>query len=197
MGRALLKAGKRNNKYTYGDYAKWPDGERRELIEGAVYDMTPATSTDHQRISRRLLTIFENFLKDKKCEVFGAPYDVILPETNETKKSASTVVQPDIAVICDKSKIKAFGYVGAPDLIIEILSPATSKKDMTVKFELYERHRVKEYWLVHPEDKYAIAFKLDSKTNRYGRPDIYLQKAKIKVGILKEFAVDLDDVFKE
>jgi len=193
MGVPLKKEGTRFN---YSDYLKWPEEERWEIISGAAYNMTPAPSTHHQRVSRRFLTIFENFLKDKKCEVFGAPYDVILPENNESEKSASTVVQPDIAVICDKFKIKTHGCVGAPDLIIEILSPATSKKDMTVKFELYERHRVKQYWLVHPKDKYAMVFKLDSKTNRYGRPDIYLQKAKIKVGILKDLVVNLDDVFK-
>ncbi len=188
---------KEETKFNYSDYLKWPEEERWEIISGAAYDMTPAPSTDHQRVSRRFLTIFENFLKDKKCEVFGAPYDVILPENNENEKSASTVVQPDIAVICDKSKIKTRGCMGAPDLIIEILSPATSKKDLTVKFELYEYHKVKEYWLVHPEDKYAMVFKLDSKTNRYGRPDIYLQKAKIKVGIFKDLIIKLDDVFKD
>ncbi len=187
---------KEETRFNYSDYLKWPEEERWEIISGEAYNMTPAPSTYHQRVSRRFLTIFENFLKDKKCEVFGAPYDVILPENNENEKSASTVVQPDIAVICDKSKIKTRGCVGAPDLIIEILSPATSKKDLTVKFELYEYHKVKEYWLVHPEDKYAMVFKLDSKTNRYGRPDIYLQKAKVKVGILKDLVINLDDVFK-
>jgi Uma2 family endonuclease len=194
MGVPLKKV---ETRFNYGDYLKWPEEERWEIISGEAYNMTPAPSTHHQRVSRRLLTIFENFLKDKKCEVFGAPYDVILPENNESEKSASTVVQPDIAVICDKFKIKTHGCVGAPDLIIEILSPATSKKDMTVKFELYEYHKVKQYWLVHPKDKYAMVFKLDSKTNRYGRPDIYLQKAKIKVGILKDLVINLDDVFKE
>ena len=196
MGIAL-KTQKINIKYTYADYLKWPENERWEIIDGTAYDMTPAPSTFHQRISRRFLTIFENFLKGQKCEVFAAPFDIILPATDETELESQTVVQPDISIICDKNKIKENGCVGAPDLIIEILSPATSKKDMTVKFELYEYHKVKEYWLVHPEDKYAMVFKLDSKTNRYGRPDIYLQKAKIKVGVLKGLSIKLDDVFKE
>ncbi len=196
MGIAL-KTQKINSKYTYADYLKWPENERWEIIDGTAYDMTPAPKTVHQNVAGNLFTIFNVFLKGKSCKVFIAPFDVILPEIDESEFESKTVVQPDISIICDKNKIKENGCVGAPDLIIEILSPATSKKDMTVKFELYEYHKVKEYWLVHPKDKYAMVFKLDSKTNRYGRPGIYLQKAKIKVGIFKGLVINLDDVFKE
>jgi len=184
-------------KFNYSNYLKWPEEERWEIISGVAYDMTPAPSTNHQRVSRRLLTVFENFLKDKKCEVFGAPFDVILPETGESELESQNVVQPDISVICDKNKIKENGCVGAPDLIVEILSPATASKDIKIKFELYERHGVREYWIVHPSEKYLMVYKLDRQTKKYGRPDIYLQKARVKAGAIKGLNVKLYDVFEE
>ncbi|OQA71638.1 MAG: hypothetical protein BWY32_03857 [bacterium ADurb.Bin243] len=100
-------------------------------------------------------------------------------------------------MICDKNKIKENGCVGAPDLIVEILSPATASKDIKIKFELYERHGVREYWIVHPSEKYLMVYKLDRQTKKYGRPDIYLQKARVKAGAIKGLNVKLYDVFEE
>jgi len=192
-----LKTKKINNKYTYADYIKWPENERWEIIDGAAYDMTPAPKTAHQIISGALFNLFYNFLKGKSCKVFIAPFDVILPENGERELESRNVVQPDILVICDKNKIKENGCVGAPDLIVEILSSSTANKDIKTKFDLYEKHGVREYWIIHPTDKYLMVYKLDSETRRYGRPDIYLQKAKVKAGVIKGLNVKLDDVFEE
>lgn len=116
-------------RYTYGDYLTWPDEERWELIEGVPYDMTPAPSTNHQRILGELFRQISTFLLDRDCEVFIAPFDVRLPEGDEADEQIITVVQPDIAVICDPAKIDRRGCRKAPDFIIEILSPSTAAKD--------------------------------------------------------------------
>jgi len=196
MGTAL-KIKKINNRYTYADYIKWPENERWEIIDGAAYDMMPAPKTVHQSVAGNLFTIFNTFMKGKPCKSFIAPFDVILPEIGESELESQNVVQPDISVICDKNKIKENGCLGAPDLIVEILSPATASKDIKLKFELYERHGVREYWIVHPSEKYLMVYKLDQQTKKYGRPDIYLQKARVKVGVIKGLNVKLDDVFEE
>ncbi|PIX17728.1 Uma2 family endonuclease, partial [Candidatus Desantisbacteria bacterium CG_4_8_14_3_um_filter_40_12] len=120
MGLALKK---QEEQYTYGDYLGWPDEERWELIDGVAYDMSPAPSTKHQKVFGVLFTEFFVYLRGKTCEVFSAPFDVILPEYDENEEDCRTVVQPDILVVCDKTKIDSKRCKGAPDLAIEILSP--------------------------------------------------------------------------
>lgn len=182
--------------YTYSDYQTWNDDERWEIIHGRAYDMSPAPSTQHQRISRNLLVKIENYLSVKKCEVFAAPFDVRFPEKEEKDEDIKTVVQPDISVICDKSKLDDKGCCGAPDFIIEIVSPNTAFRDIKEKFFLYEKHRVKEYWIVHPSEKTVMVFEL-GKGNKYVRPRMYAGEDKIDVGVLKGLTVDLEIVFKE
>lgn len=184
---------KEEEKYTYKDYLGWPDEERWELIDGIAYDMSPAPSVDHQDILGILFTEFSVYLRGKPCKVFLAPLDVILPKDYETEEDCQTVVQPDILVICDKTKLDSKKCKGAPDLVIEILSPSTSKKDMTVKFSLYERVGVKEYWIVHPLDKTIFVYKLED--NKYARAEMYSAEDKIKVGIFEELEIDLTTVF--
>ena len=190
MGLALRKE---EEKYTYKDYLGWPDEERWELIDGIAYDMSPSPSVDHQDISIALGTEFFVYLKGKPCKVFLAPLDVILPKKNETEEDCQTVVQPDILVVCDRTKLDSKRCKGAPDLIIEILSPSTTKKDMTVKFSLYERVGVKEYWIVHPLDKTIFVYKLDG--TKYARAEMYSAEDKIKVGIFEDLEIDLAAVF--
>ena len=190
MGLALKK---QEEQYTYGDYLGWPDEERWELIDGVAYDMSPAPSTKHQKVFGVLFTEFFVYLRGKTCEVFSAPFDVILPEYDENEEDCRTVVQPDILVVCDKTKIDSKRCKGAPDLAIEILSPSTTKKDMTVKFALYERVGVKEYWIVHPLDKTVLVYKLDG--NKYARAEMYSAEEKIKVGIFEDLEIDLKTVF--
>ncbi|OQA71639.1 MAG: hypothetical protein BWY32_03858 [bacterium ADurb.Bin243] len=184
-------------EFTYGDYYKWDDDKRWELIDGIAYDMTPAPLRVHQEIFVKLLSEFANYLKGKECKVYGAPFDVRLPEGDEADDDVPTVVQPDILVVCDKSKLDRRGMRGAPDLIVEILSEHTSKKDMTVKLDLYERHRVKEYWIVNPDGKNIMVFKFDNKSKKYKRPETYFAGDVLKAGIFKDLKIKLDDVFKE
>jgi len=191
-----LPAIKKGNGFTYGDYITWSDDERWELIDGYAYNMSPAPSRRHQQISRELEMPIAFFLADKPCEVYDAPFDVRLPESDEADEEIYTVVQPDIVVICDAKKLDDKGCRGAPDIIIEILSPATSAKDMKIKLALYEKHGVKEYWVVHPTDNIVMIFKLNKK-KMYGRPTVYAEDDKIRTPILKGLEIDLELVFKE
>ena len=193
MGLALKKT---EIKYTYGDYYYWPDSERWELIEGIAYSMSPAPLRSHQKISIELCRQISNYLKDKTCEVYDAPFDVRLPEADEADKDIQTVVQPDIVVVCDESKLDERGCKGAPDLIIEITSPSTFKRDLEDKYIIYEKHGVKEYWIVYPSEKTVTVFKLD-RDGRYDRPKIYISEDKIKVGVLNGLSVDLNFVFEK
>jgi len=184
-------------EFTYGDYYNWDDGKRWELIYGVAYDMTPAPLRVHQKIVGTIFKEFINYLDGKDCEVYVAPFDVRLPEGDEADDDVPTVVQPDILVVCDKSKLDRRGMRGAPDLVVEILSEHTAKKDMTVKLDLYERHRVKEYWIVNSDGKNIMVFKFDNKSKKYKRPETYFPGDELKAGIFKGLIINVDDVFKE
>jgi Uma2 family endonuclease len=184
-----------NKNYSYGDYLNWPDEERWELIEGVPYDMTPAPSTNHQRIAVELLRQISTFLFNRDCEVFIAPFDVRLPEGDEADEQIFSVVQPDIAVICDPAKIDGRGCRGTPDFIIEILSPSTAAKDQIQKVALYEKHGVKELWIVHPGDK-LVFVRLLQDGGGYGIPKIYEGKGRLPVTILPGLEIDMDYVFR-
>ena len=125
-----------------------------ELIRGKIYKMSPAPTSKHQIVVGNLHGIVWNFLRGKSCKVFTAPFDVRLPSAPKKKadKEISTVVQPDLCVICDLEKIDERGCLGAPDWIVEILSKFTSAKDLNEKFSVYEEAGVREYWVVHPQE---------------------------------------------
>ena len=137
-------------KYSYADYLTWDEGERFELIDGEVFNMAPAPSRRHQQVLRELSTAFTVFLREKECEVLFAPFDVRLLVENKQEDVINNVVQPDLSIVCDKEKLDDKGCNGAPDMIIEILSPSSVKLDRWKKFQLYEKAEVKEYWLVDP-----------------------------------------------
>lgn len=179
---------------TYADYLKWDDSVRVELINGEIYDITPAPSREHQEISIALSSLFWTHLKNKKCRVFASPFDVRLPEAGEKDDDITTVVQPDISIICDARKLDHRGCIGAPDLIVEILSPETAVKDMREKLSLYEKHGVKEYWIIHPTDRTLFVFHL-GKDGKYSRPTAFSPPDKVKVKTLKGLTVDLAEVF--
>ena len=185
-----------NKRYSYADYLAWNDDSRWELIEGQAVCMSPAPGRHHQRISKLLGRQIDLYLSDKSCEMYYAPFDVRFLETKDdvADDSIDTVVQPDIVVVCDPEKLDDRGCKGAPDLIIEILSPATARMDMTVKFELYQHFGVKEYWIVHPQDQTVLAFKL-LESGLYGVPDRYCAEDTIRVPLLGELNVDLTRVF--
>jgi Uma2 family endonuclease len=185
-----------NKNFTYEDYVQWGEDHRWELIDGTVFNMSPSPSRKHQKISMELAWQLRTFLKDKSCEVYAAPFDVRLPEHDEPDDEIKTVVQPDISVICDREKLDDKGCRGAPDLIIEIVSPFTARRDMKDKLFLYEHHGVKEYWIVHPEEKIIMQYKLE-KNNRCGRAAIFTDEDTILTDILPGLTIDLHLVFKE
>jgi Uma2 family endonuclease len=149
-------------KFTYGDYRQWPEDERWELIEGEAYAMAPAPTRTHQTLVGEIFRQIANFLEGKPCKVYIAPFDVRLPEQNESDDETETVIQPDIAVICDEAKLDEKGCRGAPDWIVEVLSPSTASRDHVRKKALYERHGVREYWLVHPADHILTRYQLEN-----------------------------------
>ena len=145
--------------YSYADYLKWTFDGMVELINGKVFKMAPAPSTGHQMIAVELLYTIKHFLKAKPCTVFVAPFDVRLSKFKEDKLIDS-VVQPDICIICDADKIDEKGCNGAPDMIVEILSPSSASRDLELKYKLYEENAVKEYWIVQPNDQTVSVFDL-------------------------------------
>ncbi len=191
-----MEASAKTNKkdqYTYKDYLTWPQEERWELIEGVPY-MQAAPSWQHQAISAELSRQFANHLINTTCRVFMAPFDVRLPHENESDEDTKNVVQPDIAVVCDKSGLRGTGYYGIPPLIIEILSPSTARIDRLVKFTKYQQAGVKEYWIVEPDTKIVSVFVL-GEDHRYDRLEIYSEEDTIKVSILEGLTIDLKTVF--
>ena len=180
-------------RFTYGDYRTWPDSERWELIHGGPYDMSPAPSRSHQALITEFIFQFRSFLQDKVCRIYPAPFDVRLPEGDEADDDIETVVQPDLVVVCDRDKLDEKGCKGAPDLVIEILSPSTAAKDLHEKFTLYERAGVKEYWIVHPQDRTVMVFKREGE--RFGRAAMYAGEDRINVPLLGELVIDLKQAF--
>jgi len=187
-------AEKKDELFAYGDYLKWDDDERWELLDGVAYNMTPAPSRFHQRVSMELSVQLVN-LRYGACQVYAAPFDVRLPEGDEADDAIRTVVQPDISVICDPSKLDDKGCKGSPDLIVEILSPATARKDLKEKFLRYEKAGVREYWVVDPSGKTVTVFRR-SDAGLFGRPDVYGEEERIKVGIFDDLEIDLQPVFR-
>ena len=182
--------------YTYGDYLLWSDEERWELIDGFPFRMSAAPSRLHQAISRELLTQFNFYLKGKPCEVYAAPFDVRLPKGNEVEEEIDSVVQPDLVVVCESSKLDERGCKGAPDLVVEIISTHTALKDMKIKHSLYERVGVKEYWLVDPANKIVQVYEL-ADNSQYGKPRIYAAQERVKVGIFPDLIIELATIFVE
>lgn len=139
-----------NGIYRYADYLLWKFQERVELLKGKIFKMA-APSPTHQEISGLLFVTLFAYFKDKKCKVYHAPFDVRLPRKNEKDEEILTVLQPDLCVICNTEKIDSRGCLGAPDLVVEILSPGNSQKELDNKFRIYEEAGVAEYWIVDPE----------------------------------------------
>ncbi len=179
--------------FTYRDYARWPEGERWELINGAAWNMGPAPLREHHRVTVELVLQIGEYLRGKSCAVYTAPFDVRLPKNDEDDDLIATVVQPDIAVICDEHKLDEKGCRGAPDWIIEITSPASAARDQIEKRELYERHGVREYWIVHPQDHLLTIYRAEGDT--YAKPDIRETKARTPVGVLADFSIDWELIF--
>lgn len=186
--------GEKTSSYTYKDYLLWPEDERWEIIDGKAFNMTPAPSTNHQRVLCELFLFFKEFLRGKTCEVFVAPFDVRLPRSGEKAEDATTVVQPDLAIICDARKIDRRGCIGSPDLVIEITSPSTLPKDMKHKLFRYEAAQIQEYWIIHPEGKTVLVYQL-SADGHYQRPLVFTSADLLPVGIFPDLELDLQAIF--
>lgn len=184
-----------NEKYSYKDYLSWDEEKRWEIIDGVPY-MQSAPSRIHQKVSMELSTQFAVYLKNKICQVYAAPFSVILDEENDDDNKIKNVVEPDISIICDKTKLNKNGCKGSPDMIIEIVSPSSVKMDKIYKFNKYEQAKVKEYWIVEPDSSLISVFTLQPN-GRYGRPDIYTEEDKIKVSIFDDLEIHLTSVFDE
>lgn len=182
-----------DKKYTYADYLTWPDDERWELIEGIPYAMSPAPGMKHQSLSMDLSIIIGSYLKKRSCKVFAAPFDVLLCEQGTADEEIKTVVQPDLVVICDLSKLNPKGCKGAPDLVIEILSESTAYKDQTKKLRLYEKHGVKEYWIVSPDAEYIMIYSYNGQI--FDKPRYYIAGDIVRSSVLTDLSLDLRDVF--
>jgi Uma2 family endonuclease len=183
--------------YTYADYLQWKFKERLELIKGHIFKMSPAPAPRHQIISGIISGELYLFLKKKKCKAFSAPFDVRLPVKNKKKDNeVTTVVQPDICVICDETKIDERGCCGAPDLVIEILSPGNSSHEVKTKFSLYEEAGVKEYWLVNPAEQNLIIFILNDN-GKFEGGKMYANGDIISTAAIKDFKIEASEIFSE
>jgi Uma2 family endonuclease len=183
-----------NGAYTYADYLLWQFSERVELLRGKIRQIA-APSMKHQRLSFRLSRVIANALWQTPCQAFAAPFDVRLTRT-KNDKAVTTVVQPDLCVICDPSKLDDRGCVGAPDLIIEILSPGNSRTEMKDKFELYQEAGVFEYWIVSPIEKTIQIFKLNEQGIYIGlAPKV--EDDIVTTPIVPNLEVDVTEVFAD
>jgi len=188
-----------NGTYSYADYLLWQFEERVELIKGKIMAMT-APNLKHQRYSGRLTRLISNFLYGKNCELFVAPFDVKLYDSRKAHlpdDKAYSVVQPDLCVICDKSKLTERGCDGAPDWIIEILSTKKKKKEMRFKYDLYEESGVGEYWLVYPYEAAVYQFVLNAQIEKYELKGMYANDDMATPFLFPELKIDLAEVFAE
>ena len=185
-------------RYTYADYLTWLDDVRRELIDGIV-SLMGAPLRIHAKVSRNVVRKLDDYLRNSNCtcEVYNAPFDVRIPHNGETEDDKIyTVVQPDICVICDLAKLDDRGCCGAPDMIIEILSPGTRKKDMHKKFVLYEQAGVREYWIANPKAK-TVTVHILLQDGQYDDGEEYIMGEKAPVHIFGGYLIDLQDIFQE
>lgn len=187
----------KNDFFTYADYKNWPDDERWEIIDGEAYEMSPAPGRTHQKMVGEIFSQLHNFLEDRPCEVYSGPFDIFLPATDESEDETSTIVQPDISIICDESKLSEKGCTGAPDIVIEVVSPYGRSRDQVKKLHTYEKNGVREYWIVHSIDKLMWRYARTSAAPgaEYGRPEIFENNGKPKSDILPGFELDLMKVF--
>jgi len=188
-----------NGTYSYADYLSWQLDEAIELIKGKIQLMSPAPNVQHQRVSRRLSSAIDTFLHEKTCELFVAPFDVRLYDRKKSilaNLDIYTVVQPDLCVICDKTRLDVQGCNGAPDWIIEILSKGNSKKEVNIKHKLYQESGVSEYWLIYPYEEVIQQFVLNEQAvyqllNSYSGDDQAIPH------LFPDLAIDLPKLFEE
>ena len=179
-------------KYSYSNYIKWMFSERVELIRGQIIEMC-APSVTHQRLLLRIAVKFQQALTGYACEIFLAPFDVRLPKESTLDNDVFTVVQPDLCIVCDHGKIEERGCLGAPNLIVEILSPGNDKKDLNVKYGLYQEFAVKEYIVIDPKRKMIIQHILNENGQYDGKA--FSGNKRFTSAFLPGFSLSPDQLF--
>ncbi len=186
-----------NKQYSYADYMGWKLDETVELIKGYIFPMAPAPNLKHQLISGRITGFFYNFFEGHPCNFFPAPFDVRLPKkSGDGEKLITTVVQPDLCVVCDRNKLDEQGCNGAPDLIVEILSPGNTRKEMKDKMNVYEESAVREYWIIHPKENYLIIYTLNEK-GKYSASLPFVEGDLAYSSIFPDMKIDLEKLFAD
>lgn len=188
-----------NGTYSYADYVGWRFEELVELWRGKVMRRMSGPTDAHQAVVGNLFGLLHSYLRRQPCQVRVAPYDVRLPKHGTTADDAAiyTVVQPDICVICDVSKIEPRGCLGAPDLVLEVTSPRTAARDWKGKFDLYEESGVKEYWIVMPQENDIAVFVRDAATRRFELAGEYGSPGPIACATLPNLQLDWLDIFPD
>jgi len=184
-----------SERFAFGAYCTWPEDERWELIDGVPFAMSPAPDWPHQSLVATLTAAIFSHLKGGTCRVLPSPLDVLLPKADEADDSVDTVVQPDLVVLCDQSKLTRHGVRGAPEWVIEILSPSTAGRDQREKRELYERHGVAEYWIVSPSERLVWTYRLEA--GAYGKPAIYDEAMTASPQAFPDLVVSLTELFAD
>lgn len=182
-----------NKVYTYADYFKWKFDERVELIKGKIFEMSPAPSRKYQKIAGLIYARLFHFLENKSCEVYSAPFDVRLPVKSKEDKEIITVLQPDVCVICDPKKLDDKGCLGAPDIVVEVLSRGNNSKDLKNKYEVYEQSGVQEYWVVSPQNQYVLVHIL--KDGKFELSPLKVAGDVVTSSILPGFSLDIRELF--
>ncbi len=180
--------------YNYADYLRWQFEERVELIKGKLLKMSPGPNLRHQETSGNLYFNIKGCFINHPCRLYYAPFDVRLPVQDIKRKRDSTVVQPDLCIICDLAKLDDKGCNGAPDLVVEILSPGNTKHDMHTKFWLYEESGVKEYWMIQPNDRNVLVYSL--KDGKYIGLPPFSEGDIIESPLFPEMQIAVSDVFQ-
>ena len=184
-----------NGFYTYADYLTWKFKERVELYKGRLMKMSPAPSFTHQDISMNITRFLLKYLEKKPCKLIAAPFDVRLKDSKKpvVDSEFNTVVQPDLVAICDLDKIDERGCKGSPDLVVEILSPGNTKKEIGIKFDLYQENKIPEYWIVDPASSYILVYYL--KDDKYVNNRPLGIDAKIQSKLFPELDFELKAIF--
>jgi len=181
--------------YTYADYLTWEIDHMVELIKGKVFRQAAAAPRRiHQELVLKIGSQLSGLLKGNKCKAYIAPFDVRLPVKSRKHEDINTVVQPDICVVCDPEKLDDLGCVGAPDLIMEILSPSNNKKELQNKYEVYEESGVLEYWIIHPYEKTLLVYTLTD--GKYIPSRLFTLGDRVPSQCIEGFVLDLDELFE-
>lgn len=181
-------------KYSFADYLKWSFEERLEIIKGKLFKMSPAPHPNHQVLSVEIARELATFLRGRSCKVYTAPFDVRLPRKSWRDEDILTVVQPDLCVVCDLEKVDGRGCLGAPDIVIEILSPGNNKKELDDKFYAYQESGVKEYWVFAYKEKFCLQYTNHFKRQYYAMRPLTVADI-LYTPVLPGFELDLAEVF--